>query len=232
MFASLENRSAHEFIILEHAFQSTFSGDEATPTLDRFTDLLGAATFQFGLCELNDRRAQRMAATGETEAAALLIAKSQEHQTRGLGHLDALRKLTDRMANEIAKAEQPDLRAGNAATAQFARDLMGFIADSELKPKDVVRIEELVNDALKAVAEGELGNLLMRRAEELSEARRAEDRGNRDNLPWWKIIIIAAYVGLAIWKIWRCIIRERCSRGEKAAIEAAAVILGISLKFC
>lgn len=232
MFASLENRLAHEFIILDHAFQATFSGDEATPTLDRFTDLLGAATFQFGLCELHDRRAQRLGAIGEEEAAKLHFAKSQNHQSRGLEHLDAMRKLAEEMATEIAKAEQPPARAGQAALDRFSRDVMSFIADSELKPKDVGRIEELVKVALIAAIEGTLGDLFIQHAEELSEARRSEDRGNRDNLPWWKIVIIAAYIGLAVWKIWRCIIRDRCSRGEKAAIEAAAVILGISLKFC
>lgn len=232
MYASLENRLAHEFIVLDHAFQSTFGGDEATPTLNHFTDLLGATTFQFGLCELHDRRAQRLEAIGEREAANFHLSKSQNYQARGLEHLDALRRLADDTAGEIAKAEAPSPREGRSAIDRFAKDLMDFIADSELKPKDVGRIEELVLEALTAVSEGNLGDLLIKRVEELSEARRSEDRGNRDNLPWWKIVIIAAYLGLAVWKIWRCTIRKRCRRGEKAAIEAAAVILGISLKFC
>lgn len=137
------------------------------------------------------------------------------------------------MARDFKQAEKPKGEIGETIVNRFSGDFMALVADSELKPKDVGRIQELIDEATKIVLSGEnLGLWLSQQAKTLSDARRAEDRGNRDNLPWWKIVIIAVYVGLSVWKIWRCTVRNRCSRGEKAAYETAAVVLGISLKFC
>lgn len=233
MFASNENTLAHAFLNLDRAFLDAVGGDEASPSFDDFADLLGAATLNFGLCELHDRRALRFESVGGQDFASAHKERSVAYQTRGLEILDRAIRLEKPMVRDFMQAEKPTGETGAIAVNRFREDFMSLIADSELKPKDVGRIQELIDEAAKTVLSGEnLGQWLSEQAKTLSEARRSEDRGNRDNLPWWKIVIIAAYVGLSVWKIWRCTVRKRCRRGEKAAYEAAAVVLGISLKFC
>lgn len=233
MFASNENTLAHEFLNLDRAFLDAVGGDKASPSFDDFADLLGAATLNFGLCELHDRRALRFESVGGRDFASAHRERSAAFQKRGLDILDRAIRLEKQMAQEFEKAKKPEDAIGEAVLSRFHGDFMALVADSELKPKDVGRIADLIDEAVKALMSGEnLGLWLSHQAKTLSDARRSEDRGNRDNLPWWKIVIIAAYVGLSVWKIWRCTVRNRCRKGEKAAYEAAAVVLGISLKFC
>ncbi len=234
MFNSAENLRVKEFFDLDGPWLDAVSGDPELPSADRLADLAGAFTAQFGLCELYDRTNDRLVRAGDRKRAEAHADYSMRHQERGLDYLGRAMGVADGMAGEVSALDRrPSARAGAEALAGFREEFMLLIADSELKAKDVTRIEEVYDEAAKAIAEGQnIGEWLGGKLKDLDEARRSEDRGNRDNLPWWKIVIIAVYVGLSAWKIWRCVIRDRCSRGEKAAYQAAAVILGISLKFC
>lgn len=236
MYTSEEYAAAQEFLDLERAFLDMIGDDPDLPALMYLVDAVGTATHQFGLCELFDRKAGRLADEGSGGARADgYRALSERYHKRGLAALDrALRESAalNKQIEESRTRHDPD--RANPAIRDLVEEMGLLFGESALKVSDVEKLRRTLREAVEGSGGGPAGTgkYVAAKLNDLREARLSEDRGNRDNIPVWKIVIIAVYVGVSILKIIRCTIRDRCRRGEKAAYEAAAVALGISLKFC
>ncbi|MDT9242179.1 MAG: hypothetical protein P5685_25515 [Limnospira sp. PMC 1261.20] len=237
MYLSCEVNTAHEVLTHLRGYEALFEdcgdADHEDRAIARIVDLVNTCAFHFGLCEIYARKAGRADVIGSKPEIQHFSALSQAHQKKGLEALASAISAGEVLLNPTkvpSRTVLPQLRERGAALNQ---DILAYIAGSELKPSDIVKVEKALTATLDACnAEQTPGVVIVSRLKALEEIRLREDRGNVDNLPYWKIAIIAVYAGLTIWKVWRCIIRNRCSRAEKAAIETALAIAGISLKFC
>lgn len=231
---SKEIDAAREVLILTHAWEDMIGTDPEAPTISALADLLGGATLHAGLCELYAKKSERGEALAQGKARATHYSKlSKRHHERELA---ILRDATEAASDFASEADNVRLCKSDdaaAAIADFSEEFFEYLSEGELKVADMHKLRAVFDDVTGRMLKSESpGDEIAKLVREAYEARSSDDRGLRDNLPWWKIALIAAYLGVTVWKIWRCTIRKRCSRATKEALEAAALILGVSLKYC
>lgn len=236
MYFSSELNAVHEFVKNDAAWLNSVADDPEVPTLAVLADAIGSAAANFGLCEIYDRKAGRGEALEQGKERVRHYKKmSDRYQQRGLAVLERAISQLPNFEAELSSIRKRPARAVAAKRASEARDdFLLWFSESELKVADMKKLEKALAEATTAVLEGpeSFGKHVSAKLTELQKARKSDDRGNRDNIPWWKIVLIALYLLVSLWKIIRCIILDRCSKAEKAIVEAAAAILGVSLKFC
>lgn len=235
MYFSTELNSVHEVAKHDLAWLISVT-DSQLPALTAVAGLLGSATTHFGLCEIYDRKAARgdVLEQGKERTKHYQRLRDRE-QERGLAVLQRAIALVPEVRTEVtALQKRPARGAAAKRMAEMKQDLMMWFSESELKVADMKKLEKAFDEAAGAAAAGgdTFVDFIESKLKELQKARLSADRGNRDNIPFWKIIIIAVYLGVTIWYVIRCIILNRCSTAEKAIVYLAGVVLGISLKFC
>lgn len=234
MLMSRELNAALDVLTLSNAWEDMVGADPDAPALAEITDLLGAATVQFGICELYAKKADRGEALSQGKSRSRhYMTLALAHHERGLG---ILRKAIEAGDDFSSQADDIRLAPRKEAAEQisaFRDEFFEYVSEGELRVSDMEKLRALFDQTaeqmLSSKRPGDQIAVLLKQAH---EARASEDRGLRDNLPRWKIAIIAAYLAVSVWKIWRCTVRNRCSRRTKAALQAAAAVLGVSLKFC
>jgi hypothetical protein len=236
VFCSQEMSTAHEFLALESQFLSVLGTDPELPSLRPILDGLGSTTLLFGLCELNAKRVvRRSAAKQRTVLTASYADSIGSYNAAGLKSLSDLAARAKKLQNEL---NQQRVRINAAHIKKSIKDVrhdMGlYLADSNLKEADITKILKALDEVEAAFVAGDkqVGDFISKKISELDALRNSPDRGNRENIPAWKLVIIAVYLAVGLIYAIRCIIQDVCSRNAKAAFYLAALVLGISLKFC
>jgi hypothetical protein len=236
LFASNELSTVHEFLQIETQLISIFGDDSDLPSLRPILDGLGSTTMLFGLCELNDKRYVRRDAAKQSKILTAGHLRSRDlFQKQGLSSLNDLIGRARSLEKELLQ------QSGKVSLAHVKEKLQEahqsftlYLGDSEIKDADIKKLDAVFKEVESAFVKGEkeVGALLLHKLEELERLRKSPDRGNRENIPLWKLVLIAAYLIVSLTYVIRCIIQDRCSRNEKAFFYVTAAILGISLKFC
>lgn len=219
--------------------------NELTPMLDRHglpeaaeaSRAFGDALLQFGRCERLARRQER--------ARAITGAKESKNEVAAVASLNkrgqTALKLAIAQLRAAAKAH-PSTDMGKPSPAvkarltEFSADIMLLLSEGDVKPSDVVKLKAIQDDVMEAfsgkgvpgVIEHTLTNM-----EKLAELRNRADRGAVDNIPWWKIVAIAVFLGLWVWAVARCLInRQQCSDVTNAALAVGMTIAWLVAYFC
>jgi len=236
MYFSHELNAVHEFVRTDAAWLSAVGIDSDAPTLTSIADAFGSAAANFGLCEIYDRKASRGDELGQSRERSRHYRKlSDRYQQRGLAMMEAALRQVPTLRDELSKIRKnPTRQAAAKRAAEVREEFLIWFSECELKVADMRKLDKALSEAAAAVLEGPqgFGNHFADKLAELDKARKSPDRGNRDNIPLWKILLIALYLLVSLWKVIRCIVLDWCSKAEKAVVEGAAAVLGLSTKFC
>lgn len=175
------------------------------PKTAKFYNLVVGALNSFGHCELLMRKAERYRALDVYLSAADEVARRAElYNNSGL---EALPIITASL-NEV-REELMELGVGEICSCDifehFKSEFRYAISELEIKAADAVKIEEATRRVFDPAYSLNVDGLIDQCQEavrELEEARRSDDRGVRDNLPWWKwigiILIAGAFAAIVV----------------------------------
>jgi hypothetical protein len=110
--------------------------------------------------------------------------------------------------------------------AQFEEETRLQLADWEMKGTDAARLMEKITEMTEVTRTAGLPALtdyLDGIFAELSQGRRQPGRGTHDNIPWWKLMLLAGMVG---WWIALLIVAV-VYRGDVAGMNAIAAAYGV-----
>jgi hypothetical protein len=114
--------------------------------------------------------------------------------------------------------------------AEFSSDLMPLLTEADIKPSDVITLKAIQDEVMTvAIGKGVPGLIqhVLTNMEKLAELRDRPDRGAVDNIAWWKIAAIAAFLGLWVAAVARCLI----SRRQRSNVTNAALAAGMTIAF-
>lgn len=194
----------------------------------------GAAVIHFGRCERAARRHERSSGEkpikAELKTIQVLNKRGQAALKQAISDLGAMKHP---IVGEDSKMASPSLKAG---LSEFSETLMSLLSDGEMKPSDISKLQSTVDKVVNvALAKGSAGLLdgISEDMKKLAELRKRADRGAVDNVPWWKIVAIAAFLGLWVVGVARCINnRQNCNDDIQAAIFVGMTISLLVLYFC
>jgi hypothetical protein len=184
--------------------------------------------------------AERIAAAAERRKAAGLApdpdaeARIRRNNDKGLADLVEAQAGFKKLAGAVASLP-PLAPAGVATAVQWLGDLKVFIADCEFKPSDVGKLAKLIDENAASVKKGPgaLLDSIISKLAELETARKRPDRGAVDNIPLWKLIAIAVYLGIALIAVTVCLVRRNnCAALIQALAAAGTSLVAIVSLFC
>lgn len=218
-----------DFLLMSLPFRNSFNyADEAQ--LNEFVEGFTNAVSYFGVAELEFRKRDRCRSKMSLKSLYNVYEGSgTRNNNKGLKAL----KIASHELKQFKKmfgSEKKTVFNGE----EMKTELSIFFEELEIKPADVDKLLKVLDETLKVCSESPEKTIayLQKKTEELIKLRDSKDRGAVDNIPWWKIVAIAVFVGLAAWEIWRCIIQNKCSKAEKAALKAGYTIASLVMKFC
>lgn len=226
-----------------NTFRTTYN--ELAPVLDRHglsevaeaSRTFGDALILFGRCERLARRQERDRAVtgakeGKNELAAIASLNMRGQASLKLA-INQLRAAAETLSLTNGKKISLALKA---RLTDFSADLMPLLSEGDIKPSDVFKLKAIQDEVIAvAISKGEPGLVehVLSNMEKLVELRNRPDRGAVDNIPWWKIVGIAAFLGLWVWAVIRCLVdRRQCSDVTNAALAAGMTIAWLVVKFC
>jgi len=216
------------------AFLRRIADDGHGRGLLEFTDHLNQAVNSFGRSELYARRAEnRVELDIQPMRAESFAASKEDHNGKGLRSLDNGRASLRRFREDLAGYPQ----GGDIGDQldRLQRDLREALADTDLKPSDTRRIDQIAGECFNVVRrQGAAGlpDYFDERVNQLEQARRRPDRGAVENIPFWKAAAIAVMIGVSVWAIFKCNWWGGCTEYEAAGYGTAIALASVVLGFC
>ena len=207
------------------------------PELAEVARTFGAALIQFGRCERAARRHERsLAVSGDKPDRAELKTIEDLNKKGQLALKYAISSFQAMKHPIVTESHKPPTQSVKAGLSEFSGTLMSLLSDVEMKPSDVTKlksvVDKVINTALTKGNAGLLGDINADMAK-LAELRKRPDRGAVDNIPFWKIAAIAAFLGLWVVGLARCLNqRQQCNDDTQAAIGAGMTIAWLVVYFC
>jgi hypothetical protein len=171
---------------------------EQAPSLVTCFDAWSSAVAQFGECELHARALDRSRALDVFEdRRSALSALVKERNEGGIADIERVRELLPRFGKELGALDVDADRTAEVLD-RLERTVREHLADWEMKGTDAERLMRQFTefgDVVRSSGPQALGDHLDRTFDQLIAARREPDRGNRENIPFWKLIILAGMVG-------------------------------------
>lgn len=206
---------------------------ERSPALLVTTDAFASAIGSFGSAELYARAGERREALGLAPVEHPGRSSVKHHNERGLVALGHARKEAAKFRDE--GAEHGDKTLDPERIDALEEDLLEALADLELKPSDVAKINARMRKLLGSVREHGAAGLeaeLSGALKDLEKARRRADRGVVDNIPLWKALAIVVFLGVGLFSLFRCAWWGECHPLENVAWIAFDAVLWFITVFC
>jgi hypothetical protein len=212
MMLTRDQYNVHEYLKSGSLFYEAFSTPEERPMRDVLLGLDGAIA-SFGRAEMMVRQVERDTFMPVRHSPWSMDETLSHYHRAGLNSLsDASESLREFRAFVAAQTEQQrgrdfDARRLDERLARFDRGVRVELGSLELKANDVERLIGQLDQALAVAREGDPLRLLDHiggKLDELAKVRRGEDRGMVDNIPWWKIVAVAAFFAIAVWALIKC----------------------------
>ncbi len=205
MILSREQQSAFDFLNATAVLQQIANDGHGTGLLS-FTNALIEAGLAFGTAELHARTAERLSAldmqASRTLNASKMAARSQD---RGFEAVANARTALARFQKELATYPK-DAEIGYGLD-RAQEGLREALADMELKAADVVKLDGVIRqcfDTIRAKGAAGLPDYLAEQIDALERVRRQDDRGASENIAIWKVVLIAAALGVWVWGFFKC----------------------------
>lgn len=226
---SREQKADLDFLLQSLPFKNSFNyADEAN--LNEFVEGFTNSVSYFGVSELEFRKRDRCRSKSSLDTLkSVYNLNGIRNNTKGLKCL----KIASSELKQFQTTVKFDKKYVFKAD-EFRGELLTFFEELEIKPTDVDKLIKVLDETLSECSKSPEQTIayLQNKSVELDKLRSSDDRGAVDNIPFWKIVAIAVFVGLAVYDIWRCIIKNKCSTAEKAAIKAGYTIASLVMKFC
>ncbi|MCU0327235.1 MAG: hypothetical protein MUF45_18730 [Spirosomaceae bacterium] len=209
-----EHKANLDFLLMSLPFRNSFNYQEES-NLNEFVEGFTNSISFFGISELEFRKRDRSRSKTSVDSLKNVYSlNGTRNNTKGLKCLKIASAELKQFQNTLKLDKKYTFKADD-----FRSELLVFFEDLEIKPVDVDKLLKVLDETLSECSKSPEQTIayLQKKVEELNKLRSSEDRGAVDNIPWWKIVAIAVFVGLAAWEIWRCIIRNKCGKAEKAA---------------
>jgi hypothetical protein len=199
---------------------------EPVPSLLPCFDMWTGSVASFGECELHARALDRSHALAVFEErrpqlAALVEARNEA----GIEGLVRLRERFPDFGRELAALELDRDRVAEVID-QFEQDFRENLADWEMKGSDAKKLmDQFAQVAAVVRSEGlpALSEHLDTTFAELIDGRREPDRGTHDNMPWWKLMLLAGMIG---WYLVGLVVGA-LYRGSQAGLLALFTAYGV-----
>ena len=199
-----------------------------------FTDHMTQAINSFGRSELYARRAEnRDDLDIQPRRAESYAASRDDHNGKGLRSLGDARRSLGRFREDLAGYPQEGLRDDQLDS--FRRDLREGLANSDLKPSDIRRIDQIADECFDVVRrQGAAGlpDYFEQGVNRLEEVRRRPDRGAVENIPIWKVLALVAMFGIGIWAFFKCNWWGGCTEVQEAGFGTAIAIASVVALYC
>ena len=197
VWLSREQRAEAEFGAAMTQLRSHFEQPEGRTAVDALAELM----LRFGACERQMRRAERLRVLGHDLAEVQeLEQRALQDNERGLAALPGVRPFIDYLASQAPDAD--GLARWRESSPQVRAEWRDRVAELDLGADDAQHLTRLMDECCDAVDEAGapgLGQHISRTMEELEQARRSADRGTRAaSFPYWKIVVAAGCLGIAI----------------------------------
>ena len=177
------------------------------PTILPYFDFLSDSIACFGRCELEARSLDRAVEMDLfAERREWLSAEVKRHNEAGLSQIENLRGVFSQMGKDLTKLKF-DRKKMLPRLDECVKEFRLAIAEWDMKGSDAKKIDVVLQEIVDVVREKGLIGLpdyLDGKMAELQDVRRRDDRGAIDNIPWWKIIIIAGMIGWWIIMVLWC----------------------------
>ncbi len=226
---SREQKAGLDFMLQSLPFRNSFNyGDEAN--LNEFVEGFTNSVSYFGMSELEFRKRDRCRSKISLSSLKKVYdLNGARNNNKGLKSLQIASHELKQFQKTVKFDKKHTFKVGD-----FRNEMLTFFEDLEIKPVDVDKLIKVLDETLNECSKSPEHTIayLQQKTEELNKLRSSDNRGAVDIIPWWKIVAIAVFVGIAAWDIWRCIIRNKCSKAEKAALKAGYTIASLVMKFC
>ena len=202
-------------------------------------NVLEAAKFATAT-EIKVRETQRLIAIGKSAAGTEYSTDAQEYNRQAMKMANRARTILNRAREKWSKAlplEELD-QAGFLSTLTDAKEsLTRSLVKFNLSVKEfeeVLAIWDEVAATTSGKSQDKLFEYLDRNLERFVALRGEADRGTAAHspLPWWKYVIIAVYIGAAIFAVVACFYWFACTWVWPAISATAPWIFGIIDRGC
>ena len=184
-------------------------------SLGQFTEVIVNACALFGETEFYAREAERCLILGiQRERANFCNLMVQARNADGLGVLGEGPNILPLLKIQLESFPVNITEDQKKQLKEFSIHFAEVSVDSLLKPADVGKIQKVVDEVVSVgVNKGASGvvSILETKTEELQKARRRSDRGTFDNVPYWKYVAVALFIGVAVIAVIHCFIFRACS---------------------
>lgn len=201
---ALPQRRVGEFLQIGLLFKEVVS-EVPSLALKQITSSTISALSCFIESELNFRQAERYAVVRLLpERTKSLNAQGNVANERGLSALAKTLESFDALSSDIGNLKHDKLKK---KMSQYQDEFRLYLAETEMKTKDVEKIDDVLRECFSALNDGGIVGLaerLQKAAKDLDEMRRRPDRGAIDNIPLWKIGGLIIILGVGIIALIHC----------------------------
>lgn len=224
-----EQRRVHEF--LHHgALLREMAGQVEGRGLRQLAGSVVEGLSFFIESELYYRQAERYRTVGvQAERAAVLDGAGERANARGMRAAERIFRAFEQLRTDVAEL---DPRRMDEDLDDYRTELRTALAESELKVKDVQRLDEALGECFDRLSAGGVAGLvdhLEGAGKQLLEMRRQPDRGAVDNFPLWKLGGLIMILGVGIIALIHCGIFGCSIQTRNAYITALIVTALVTL---
>jgi hypothetical protein len=182
-----------------------------------FANVLEAGKFATAT-EVKVRENARLAAVERFPAGQEFSGSAQQFNFQAIASarraIGVLREAREQVLSELGEAHARD--AFRASLSDSREALVQALSKFNVDPEDFREVlgiwDETSRVASERGAEG-LHERIVRNLETFIEQRKRPNRGNQPHspLPWWKYVLIAVYIGAAVFAVVACFVWSACT---------------------
>ena len=233
IFTSRQIRFHDALVALEAL--SPYNRDDPHPYMVEYHQGLLAAILECAESEAEFRQAERYGVLGIETARSKLHSEAGERSNElAIRTLKRLVETSDSLVEVSGDYPKVKISREDEDISEFIDGWKRELAQVDIKTSDIEKLNAVFNDGLDALLSGQMSEIstyLRDQANRLLEARSSETRGSESNIPVWKLIALAAALGVTLAYFMHCRWRwygRVCSYNTKRYY-AALIAIGLGV---
>ena len=196
------------------------------------------AVASFGRTEMIARQLGRERAADAIVSGWSIEGALDRFNQGGLASLDMALEHLDAFQGSWPRGNDESFESDHERIAAFEDGMRYELSQLDLKPVDVEKLTNRLREATAVARDATpeaMADYIRRVITELAEARRSDNRGMVDNLPWWKIVAVAVYFAMGLWSLLKCTWRWfgwSCTPNEALIYSLIGKAAALGYKLC
>lgn len=231
---SLRQSAIMQFLALGRGFTES-AKEWPDDSLAHLSDMLLSALTLFGECEFYAREAERCnLLKRQKEREKYASAMMKKRNDAGLEILKLSKARLSQIDFKGIQASRAQITKAAAGLDQYADEFRDILVDSGIKPSDAKKVDSVLTEIMKAAKRGfgDLGELIATKHDELEALRKSVDRGTHDNVPAYKLVAVALFLGISVIGVLHCLVFRACDAISASSYVAALLVLGLIALMC